>query len=359
MPRPKKQHLKQRKDGRFCAVYQGRQFMGRTESEALAARAEYVKSLKTGVANAVTLGEYAAAWMPVHKASVKSTTYNAYASILTAALAGYEGIALHELTTDDLSAMFASLAGKSASYIHKARILLTEILDSAVDAGYMLRNPVRAGSVKPPRGTRGTHRALTQDERLLILTTPHRMQIPALIMLYCGLRRGEVLALTAEDVGRSIKVNKAAYFVGNRPRLSAPKTDAGVRAVPVPPVLEPFLTDLHGLIAPGRDGGMMTETAFSRGWESYQKALSAAAGHPVSIRCHDLRVTYCTMARDGGVDPKILQNWMGHEDISMIMRIYDQPGNEREKDAENRLFSVLNMQNDMQDKSKTPETVEI
>jgi hypothetical protein len=36
MPRPKKQHLKQRKDGRFCCVYHGKQFMGNTEEEALA-----------------------------------------------------------------------------------------------------------------------------------------------------------------------------------------------------------------------------------------------------------------------------------------------------------------------------------
>ena len=41
MPRPKKQHLKQRKDGRYCAVYKGIQFMGQTEAEALQAREEY------------------------------------------------------------------------------------------------------------------------------------------------------------------------------------------------------------------------------------------------------------------------------------------------------------------------------
>ena len=35
MPRAKKQHLKHRKDGRYCCVYHGVHFMGRTEEKAL------------------------------------------------------------------------------------------------------------------------------------------------------------------------------------------------------------------------------------------------------------------------------------------------------------------------------------
>ena len=40
MPRQKKQHLKRRKDGRYCCRYAGLQFMGRTEEEARAAAKE-------------------------------------------------------------------------------------------------------------------------------------------------------------------------------------------------------------------------------------------------------------------------------------------------------------------------------
>ena len=38
MGRQKKQHLKRRKDGRYCAVYKGIQSMGNTKAAALLAR---------------------------------------------------------------------------------------------------------------------------------------------------------------------------------------------------------------------------------------------------------------------------------------------------------------------------------
>ena len=78
------------------------------------------------------------------------------------------------------------------------------------------------------------------------------------------------------------------------------------------------------------------------------KALSAAAGHDIIIRPHDLRVSYCTMLRDAGVDLKQAIIWMGHADEKMILRIYDQPGEEREIASKNRLEAAFGMQNGMQ-----------
>lgn len=355
MPRPKKPHLKRRSDGRYRCRYQGIEFYGDTEAEALEKREEYKKTLVRGVPGIVGLKAYAAEWLPVHKASVKDSTYNGYVTILNALIEGYETMPLYALTSDDVAKMYAKLNGKSASYIHKASILLTAILDSALDAGYIQRNPARAQSVKPPKGTKGTHRPITDEERQLIMTTPHRMQLPALIMLYCGLRRGELLALTAEDIGKTISVSKAVYYVGNQPLMSTPKTAAGIRSVPVPTPLKPFLRGIQGFVCKGRDGKPMTESAFTRGWENYQTVLSKAAGHPINIRCHDLRVSYCTMARDAGVDMKILQGWMGHEDISMIMRVYDQPGNKREAEAAKLFDRALGVKKRVKTK-KTPQT---
>jgi integrase len=183
------------------------------------------------------------------------------------------------------------------------------------------------------------------------------MQLAALVMLFCGLRRGEVLALTDQDIGESVTVSRAVYFVGNRPHISAPKTGHSVRSVPVPSVLRPFLADLTGFVAKGSNGSMMTEQAFQRGWESYMTALTKAAGHPVSIRPHDLRHTYCTMLRDAGVDIHQAIIWMGHADEKLILRIYDHPGYEREEQAKTALNSAFRMQFGMQANKKTPESL--
>lgn len=356
MPRQKKQVLKQRKDGRYCCRYNGIQFMGNSSDEALALREEYKRHEgHTSYRPGLTLGEYAIEWLPIHKAGVKATTYNGYCSILDHILPTIKHIPLDELNTDHIAKVYASLTGRSASYIHKARILLTAILDSAVDADYIRKNPCRAKSVKPPKGTRGTHRAITEEERRLILFTPHRMRLAALLMLFCGLRRGEVLAITGEDIhGDMLTVERSVYYVSNQPRISTPKTDAGKRSVPIPSVLRPFLRDLTGIAVKGGNGSHMTEQAWQRGWEGYIKALTQAAGHEIKIRPHDLRHTYCTMLRDAGVDIHQAIIWMGHADEKMILRIYDHPGEARENEAKNRLNSALGMQNDMQTLSATP-----
>lgn len=327
MPRQKRQRLKKRPDGRYRCVYHGIAFYGYTEDEALDAREEYKRQEAAGEyvrKNSQTVEEYADYWLPIHKGDVKQTTYNAYKSLLKNILPPIAGILLKDVSSDDISELYASLNKKSASYIHKAKILISAIFDSAVDAGYIPKNPCRAQSVKPPKGTRGSHRAVTEDERTLILSTPHRMQLAALIMLYCGLRRGEVLALKSSDIhGDSLTVSRSVYYVSNQPIVSAPKSHAGIRTVPIPSVLRPFLSDLRGFVYPGGNNTPATEQAFSRGWEAYRKALSAAAGHPVDIRPHDLRHSYCTMLRDAGVDMKQAMLWMGHADEKMILRIYD------------------------------------
>lgn len=345
MPRQKKQHLKRRKDGRFACKYNGIQFMGSTEDEALAKRDAYKRGL--AVKSVQTVGEYAEYWLPIHKKSVKATTYNSYATILATVCKPISGINLNDLTSDNISEAFSVLAGKSASYIHKAKILLTEMLDSAEDAGLALRNPARARSVKPPQGTRGSHRAITDDERKQIHETPHRMQLAALIMLYCGLRRGELLGLRAEDIdGNTITVRRAVYYVSNQPRIALPKTATSVRTVPAPDFVLAMLPKMNRTcyVLRGKDGNPMTQQAFNRAWESYLKAIKR------DIRPHDLRHSYCTWLRDTGVDIHQAIIWMGHADEKMILRIYDHPGSEREKESINLLKNVLSMQIGMQKK---------
>lgn len=340
MPRQKKQHLKRRADGRYCCRYNGMQFMGDTEEEAFAKREEYKRSRT--VTTRKTVGEYAAYWLPVHKAGVKATTYNGYASVLTQAVGPIANILLSAITTDDLAEAYATLTGKSASYISKAKLLLTQMFDSAVDAGYIASNPARARSIKPPKGSKGTHRTITDEERAAIHNTPHKMQLAALIMLYCGLRRGEVLALQTSDFnGDTLTVRRSVSYVSNQPIISTPKTGAGTRSVPVPEFIVKMLPE-SGYVYPGKDGKPATLMSFQRGWESYQKAIGS------TIRAHDLRHSYCTWLRDSGVEIHQAIIWMGHADESMVLRIYDHPGADREAEARNRLFSSIRMQNGMQ-----------
>lgn len=358
MPKPKRQHLKQRADGRYCAVYHGIQFMGNTEEEALTARDEYKQQEKAGEFKRKnpTLRDYADKWLPLHKSGVSEKCYNDYKKQLDALTDILGDLLLREITVDDAATVWSHYKKYSASTIKRARMLYVALFDTAMENELVKRNPFRGKYSQPPKGTQGSHRALTDDEIALIKQTPHRMQCAALIMLYAGLRRGEVLALTMKDINLkegTITVTKAIRFDGNRPVISAPKTASGTRQVPILSILRPFLENRTGHILSAKNGDIMTEQSFSRCWESYILHLSKAAGHPVTIRPHDLRHTYCTMLRDSGVDMHQAMIWLGHADEKMILHIYDHITEKRTKNSINQIEkSFLNMQDDMQTKNQ-------
>ena len=57
-----------------------------------------------------------------------------------------------------------------------------------------------------------------------------------MIMLYAGLRIGEVLALEWTDIDfneRTITVSKSRTVLKNKPSLKTPKTKAGFRVIPI------------------------------------------------------------------------------------------------------------------------------
>ena len=355
MPRPKKQHLKQRPDGRYACKYRGRFFYGSTEAEALQAREAYKLAELRGDLSAQppapTVAEYIPTWLRLHKSGVSGKCFDDYAAQLENLLPVIGQKQFDQVTVDDAASVWRHYDGYSASTIKRARMLYIALFDTAIENEYCTRNPFRGRFAQPPRAPSGTPRALTDEETALVRSTLHRMQAPVMVMLYAGLRRGEMLALTAADINLKnnlITVSKSVRFDGNRPVITSPKTAAGIRSVPILSVLRPILKSAVAaaknkkrpaknadqdapipLFPAVRGNGYMSDTAFRRAWDSYLHALSAAAGYPVQIRPHDLRHTYCTQLRDAGVDMHQAMIWMGHADEKMILRVYDHAGEKR------------------------------
>lgn len=338
--------MKKRADGRYVCKYKGKCFYGRSPDEAKQARKNYIKQESAGLLlqQELTVKAYALKWLPLYKSGVSEKCYNDYAKQLEALFPCIGNKFLSQVTVDDAAAVWQHYAGYSQSTIKRARMLYVALFDTAIENDLCRKNPFKSKFTQPPRGTVGSHRALTEQEIDLILRVPHRFQIAVLIMLFAGLRRGEVLALSSDDIDLSrdiIHVNKAVRYDSNQPILSDPKTDAGVRDVPIFSRLRPFLQDHVGLIAASSSGKMMSEMAFKRAWDSYLLALSSAAGSPVRIRPHDLRHTYCTMLVDAGVPLKQAMAWMGHADEKMILRIYDHVHSSRTSASVQQVESLL------------------
>lgn len=398
---------KRRKDGRF-RVTVGTVAFYSTVSWADANRQAqaYRRELDSGLnadARATTLRAYALRWLPVHKAGVKDKTYNEYAGLINRMLTLIGDEPLMHITPDKaLSAFIAAFPpkrtvgseGYSGSTMKRAKMLMRDIFDSAIENGYATKNPFRSEKFKPTMGKDGTHREITDEERTLIHTVQHPFRPAVMAMLYAGLRRGEVLAINTDtDIHNGfIHVANAVTYPGNQPDIGNPKTDNAYRDVPIFPPLAEELKHITGLIAPSvKSSSHMSESAFRSAWNSYistverhingvqkrwyglrhedqqrnpsryavvQSFLQAGEKEKADelrltdwisfdIRPHDLRHSFCTMCRDAGVDIKQTIEWMGHADEKMILKIYDHVTTRRSSESIKKVTEFLNSESDL------------
>lgn len=151
------------------------------------------------------------------------------------------------------------------------------------------------------------------------------------ILYYCGLRRGEAMALTTDDFdwdACTLSVSKVIVFDANTPVLKPyPKSERGIRTVPIPEravqLIKPHALECDGFLFHGRDREMMSETAFRRMWDSITAALGKVAGEKVELTPHMLRHNYCTELcyQVPAISTKMIARLLG-DDERMVLEVY-------------------------------------
>lgn len=169
----------------------------------------------------------------------------------------------------------------------------------------------------------------------LIMSTPHRARLPVLIMLLCGLRVGEMIALTWEQINLKegiISVCQSAYNVNSNKLAIQNHTQNGKkRNVSIPPQLIDVLkrykcvSKSRFVTTKSRGNDMHSRGSWKRMWESYLETLG------ITFTAHQLRHTYASMLYAAGVDVKTASELLGHSDIEITMKIYTHPTEQGKK----------------------------
>lgn len=370
---PRKSY-KRRADGRYRIMHDGIAFyssVGGSVSEALAKIRQYEVDKANGLRaemGDITVLEYASKWLPIHRHETNTKAYNGYASMLNRFVEHCgKWMRMRNVTKSDIKDFYNSLERYSASHIKKHVQTISAMFRDAVEDGVIIHSPCYG--VKPPEGKAGTHRPIEAWEREIVheMANEHRFGVAAMLMLYGGLRRGEALAFNIDrdvdfDAGRIYVRETVSFSEGIRGTVKEPKTDAGIRSVPLFEPLRAVLEGKHGLAVSQLDGSMMTLSSFDRAWESYiyqiEKRMNGfsrrwANGREwkhFTVRTHDFRHSFCTMICDAGVDIKTAMKWMGHSDAKMIQKIYDHVMKERELAAEQK--TALQVQKMLDEQAK-------
>lgn len=365
--------LKQRPDGRYKCRYKDVCFYGTTQAEALKKRDQYKRDLEKGLRAkeaGMTVAEYAGRWIKVYKAEVSLKTYNGYAHFINVLCQQIGSMRMRDVVLSDIQSVFNARIGYSRSDINHFVQTIHALFRTAQIDHVTIDDPTLGA--KSPKGVSGSHRALEPWERDVVhqmYETGHSLGLACMAMLYAGLRRGEALALNIDrDVdfnAKIIHVREAIHYNSNQPILGSPKTEAGVRDIPLVGILADALKTSHGLIAHSKTGGYMTETMFSRAWESYLKRAEALMNgvkqkrwygktreqqsddslppwKEFHVRTHDFRHSYCTMLYEFGIDIKSAQKWMGHADESMTRQIYTHLSERQEQESIRKLNEGMN-----------------
>lgn len=267
----------------------------------------------------------------------------------------------------DLQKLLNAVAGMSFSTCSKYLQAIKRVFKKARKNGIITEDP--AEDLQLPAYTQGTHRALTRGEIDLVVKYWRESYsgLWVLLMLFCGLRRGEMIALDWSSINlkeRTLTVSQTAVISGNtaiiEPRA---KTAAGLRTLPIPDFLFAALSSVpvkEGFVCLSAHGKPLTETSASRGLERFNSVINRIIrGEPLTargkrtdltpeppptfqIRFHDLRHTYATLLYNAGVDVKTAAYLLGHSDISVTMKIYTHLSEERKSASAQALTAYLN-----------------
>jgi len=175
-------------------------------------------------------------------------------------------------------------------------------------------------------------------QKFLEATKDHTLYALFLVAITTGLRKGEILALTWSAVdftAGTIQVKQDAHFLkGNGMILSEPKSDKSRRLLTVPAyVIEAIRAhriDQDALMPKAEDRWSLRDLVFtnrhgklldSRNLHDAWKDLIEKAGLP-KIRFHDLRHTHATMLLIADVQPKVVQERLGHSSIRITLDTY-------------------------------------
>lgn len=215
----------------------------------------------------------------------------------------------------------------SESLQKKVLIALNGMFKYAKKNGLIISNPVEDVEVyNVPVDIR---EALTPNEVKIALDTCKgmRAEIGIHLALYCGLRRGELAEIKWEDINNQYEcliVTNAVEYINNRPKKKGPKSEAGIRIIPIPPELWQMLQNSPRnsiYIVPSAKGVQMSESAVRRLIEPVQNRIEKRSDG-FRVTWHRLRHTYSTNLEKMGLSPKTRQYLMGHATVSLTDNVY-------------------------------------
>ena len=328
--------------------------------------------LKLSTAN-VDLATFLNKWFDAHKLSVRPNTSALYWQMLDNHIIPSLGkMKLKDIRPDHIQNFYTlkMKAGTSKAVIGIIHSVLHLAFEQAMKWGLIGRNPVDA-VIKPKRKSKEI-KTLDENQTRALLSTVVNTRYQALfwMAITTGLRKGELLGLKWSDLDwrkKQIQVQRQIQRIQKEGLVFCElKSKSGKRIVVLSDEMinklqqhldlqdmgKSFAGDQwqeNDLIFPSNNGTPMDGHHIL---DKFKKLLKQA--ELPDMRFHDLRHTAATLMLKQGVHPKIVQERLGHSNITMTLNTYSHVLPSMQEEMANKLDELL-MPIDVSDELKPRE----
>jgi integrase len=327
-----------------------------------------VTSMRQGLplpSGRVTLGQFAGQWLAeAVRPSTRATTYRVYEQMTRNHIVPALGkVRLTDLTPQRVQSFLNAkreegrLSARSVQMLHE---ILRNMLGQAYRWDLVPRNPLTEKRVPTPRAPRRPVPVLTPDDARAVLDAVRGDRLEAIVTvgLALGMRQGEILGLTWEDVGfetGTVTVRHQLQRIGGVYQLVEPKSEESHRQLDLPSAVLNALRAHRvrqleerlaaGVRWKGNDLNLVFETSVGTPLDGvkvtrrFQERLRRA-GLP-HLRFHDLRHGAASLLLAQGVHPRVVMQILGHSDIRLTLGTYSHVIPQLMQDAAAKMEAVL------------------
>jgi integrase len=313
-------------------------------------------------------------WLPAVKGRLRPATFASYSRNLRIhVLPTLGSVPLQGIDAGSLTALYQRLAEDGRKDYARGKVLSTTtvryihtIVRSALQMAYEWdltpRNAADRARPPKPKARGDRHQQFHTWDRqtlgkFLRDTDGERLQPLWLLLATTGLRRGEAIGLgwTAIDFDTNrISIIRSLVDVDlGSPVWSDPKTARGRRVLSLDPATMTTLRALrarqaqdrllagaaytdHGLVFSHPDGSPLHPDTTSHNFVRRAAQLDLPP-----IRLHDLRHTWATLALETGIHPKVVQERLGHSNVSITLDLYSHVSPAMQSDAADRVAALI------------------
>lgn len=264
----------------------------------------YAVILKRRQRNTITLRQLFNEWLPIHSQSISRSAVNSY-HIAFKHISNISDMSITDIHFQHLQNVIDSMHVKGLSYssCKKVRTVLNQLFNYAIIRDYPITNYALHLNLGPNRPTI-KRRVFTRQQinKLWAIDTSYSRMI--LILLYTGLRIGELLNLRRQDINR-----RSSYLI-----VRHAKTKAGEgRIIPIHHRIMPIIEQLY--INSGDYLFTISYTSFRKHFQDIMKQLNCK--HTI----HDTRHTFASLL-DAVAPPNNLRSLLGHKQGDITTRVY-------------------------------------